>query len=165
MNWFKKQIGGLLGMGALHAHTELVARLIIDGKYTDVRRVVKDKVVTTAYVNFLVDQLQAETSEFGNFKYHQCGLGTTAENITDTGIETDTGITPVAGTQIEGSSANIYKSVATMAMDATEAITEHVLMSQSGAGTLMDRTKFSAINVVSGNQIEFTFQITFSSGG
>jgi len=127
-------------------------------------RAVRDKLVTTAFVDFVVDQLQAETSEFGDFKFHQCGLGTTAENITDTGIETDTGISPATGTQTE-TDHDTYKSVATMTMDATEAITEHVIMSQSGAGTCMDRTKFDAINVVSGNQIEFTFEISFTAGG
>lgn len=118
----------------------------------EARRMVRDKLVTTAFVDFIVDQLQTESSEFGDFKFHQCGLGVTAENITDTAIETDTGISPVTGTQTE-TDHDTYKSVATMTMDATEAITEHVLMSQSGAGTCMDRTLFSAINVVSGNQI------------
>ena len=127
-------------------------------------RRVRNRLITTAFVDFVVDQLQAETSEFGDFKFHQCGLGTTNENITDTAIETDTGITPVAGTQTE-TDHDTYKSVATMTMDATEAITEHVLMSQSGAGTCFDRTEFAVINVVSGNQIEFTFEGSFTAGG
>jgi len=164
MNWFKKRLLKALGGGVINAHTTLTARKIVDGRYTDERRVVKDKVVTTAFVDFIVDQLQAETSEFGDFKYHQCGLGTTAESASDTGIETDTGITPVAGTQTE-TDHNTYKSVATMTMDDTEAITEHVIMSQSGAGTCMDRTVFSPINVVPDNQIEFTFEISFTAGG
>lgn len=130
----------------------------------DVRQRVKDRLMTTEFVDFVVDQLQAETSEFGDFKFHQCGLGTTNENITDSGIETDTGISPATGTQTE-TDHDTYKSVATMTMDATEAITEHVLMSQSGAGTCMDRTEFAAINVVSGNQIEFTFEGSFTAGG
>lgn len=127
-------------------------------------RRVRNRVVTTAFVDFVVDELQAETSEFGDFKYHQCGLGTTNEAVGDTGIETDTGISPATGTQTE-TDHDTYKSVATMTMDDTEAITEHVLMSQSGAGTCFDRTKFSAINVVSGNQIEFTFEGSFAAGG
>lgn len=133
-------------------------------KVGEPQRVVRDKLVTTEFVDFIVDQLQTETSEFGDFKFHQCGLGVTAENITDSGIETDTGISPATGTQTE-TDHDTYKSVATMTMDATEAITEHVVMSQSGAGTCMDRTLFSAINVVSGNQIEFTFEISFTAGG
>lgn len=169
MNWFKKKLLKGMGGGVINAHTTLTARkkeLDANGvyQYTDERRVVKDKLVTTAFVDFVVDQLITESAEFGDFKYHQCGLGTTNEAITDTGIETDTGITPVAGTQVE-TDHDTYKSVATMTMDATEAITEHVVMSQSGAGTCMDRTEFAAINVVSGNQIEFTFEISFTAGG
>ena len=52
-----------------------------------------------------------------------------------------------------------------MTMDATEAITEHGLFNvESGVPVLMDRTKFDAINVVSGNQIEFTFEGSFAAG-
>ena len=160
----KRRLRNAFGGGVIKAHTCLTARLIVDGKYTETRRVVKDKLVTTAFVDFIVDQLQTETSEFGDFKYHQCGLGTTAENITDVAIETDTGIAPVAGTQVE-TDHDTYKSIATMTMDATEAIREHVVMNQSGAGVCMDRTLFAAINVVSGNQIEFTFEISFTAGG
>uniref|UniRef100_A0A6M3LKJ8 Uncharacterized protein n=1 Tax=viral metagenome TaxID=1070528 RepID=A0A6M3LKJ8_9ZZZZ len=157
---------GLLGLSTIIAHTCLTIRKRADefSEWEPPIRIVKDKVVTTEFVDFIVDQLQTETSEFGDFKYHQCGLGVTAENVTDSGIETDTGISPATGTQTE-TDHDTYKSVATMTMDATEAITEHVIMSQSGAGTCMDRTVFSAINVVSGNQIEFTFEISFTAGG
>ena len=165
MNWIKKKALHLLGGGALHAHTELVARLIVDGKYTEVRRVVKDKVVTDAFVDFVVDQLQTESSIFGDFKYHEMGLGSTAENASDTALETTTGIARVTGTQTEGSSSNIYKSVGTITADTTENIREHGLFNASTGVTLMDRTVFAIIGVVSGNQIEFTFEITLSSGG
>jgi len=159
----------VMGGASIMAHTRTTARLKeLDEngvyQYTEERREIRNRVVTTEFVDFLVDQMIAETSEFGDFKFHQCGLGVTAENITDSGIETDTGISPVTGTQVE-TDHDTYKSVATMIMDATEAITEHVVMSQSGAGTCIDRTKFGAINVVSGNQIEFTFEISFTAGG
>lgn len=170
MNWFRRKLIKAFGGGVIHAHTELVARLKVKDangvyQYTDVRRVVKDKVVTDAFVEFVVDQLQTETSAFGDFKYHEMGLGTQAENANETALQTTTGISRVVGTQAEGASANIYKSVGTITADATEAITEHGLFNASSGVTMMDRTKFSAINVVSPNQIEFTFQITFSSGG
>jgi len=128
------------------------------------RRRVKDRVVTTAFVNFLVDQLQTETSVFGDFKYHDSGIGTTAEAIGNTGMETPWGGSRDTGTQVEGASANIYKSVATTTYNATKAITEHGLFNASSDGTLMDRTVFAAINVVDTNQIEWTFQITFTAG-
>lgn len=122
-------------------------------------------VVTDVFVQFLVDQLQTESSEIGDFKYHDSGVGTTAEATTDTDIETTDGESRVAGTQVEGASAEIYKSVATISYTTTKAITEHGLFSQSTGGTLMDRTVFSAINVGNGDAIQFTYQLTINSGG
>jgi hypothetical protein len=126
--------------------------------------VVSRRVVTTAFVNFVTDQLQTETSVFGDFKYHDAGVGTTAENIADTAIETTDGESRATGTQTE-SAANAYRSVGTISYTSTKAITEHGLFNDSSAGTLMDRSVFSAINVVSGDSIQFTYTLTISSGG
>lgn len=121
------------------------------------------RVVTTAFVNFVVDQLQTETSELGDFKYHDSGVGTTSEAVGDTDMETTDGESRATGTQVE-SAANAYRSVGTIAYTTTKAITEHGLFSQSTGGTLMDRTVFSAINVVNGDSIQFTYTITFTAG-
>jgi len=140
----------------------------IKGKYREVvknRRTVYDRVVTDAFVAFVVDQLQTETSTFGDFKYHDSGTGTGNEAAADTALGTACGESRDTGTQTEGATANIYKSVATHTYAGSFAITEHGLFNASSAGTLMDRTKFTAINVVASDQIEFTFQITFASGG
>jgi hypothetical protein len=122
------------------------------------------RVVTTAFVNFVVDQLQTETSVFGDFKYHDSGVGSTAENITDTGIETTDGESRATGTQTE-SAANAYRSVGTISYTTTKAIVEHGLFNDVSAGTLMDRTVFSAVNVVNGDSIQFTYTLTVSAGG
>jgi hypothetical protein len=122
------------------------------------------RVVTTAFVNFVVDQLQTETSVFGDFKYHDAGVGTTAENAADTAIETTDGESRATGTQTE-SAANAYRSVGTISYTSTKAVTEHGLFNDSSAGTLMDRTVFSAVNVVSGDSVQFTYTLTVSAGG
>jgi hypothetical protein len=114
--------------------------------------VVSRRVVTTAFVNFVTDQLQTETSVFGDFKYHDAGVGTTAENVADTAIETTDGESRATGTQTE-SASNAYRSVGTISYTSTKAITEHGLFNDSSAGTLMDRSVFSAINVVNGDSI------------
>ena len=167
-NFLKQKAVKALGGGVIKCHTTLTARkkeLDKNGvyQYTDEKRVVKDKMVTTAFVDFVVDQLIAETSAFGDFKYHENGLGTTAEAITDTAIETTTGIARATGTQVE-TDHDTYKSVATITADATEAWTEHGLFNASTAGTLMDRTVHGAINVVSGNQVEYTFEFSVTAG-
>jgi hypothetical protein len=122
------------------------------------------RVVTTAFVSFVVDQLQTETSVFGDFKFHDSGVGTTAEANGDTGIETTDGESRATGTQTE-SAATAYRSVGTISYTTTKAITEHGLFNDASAGTLMDRSVFSAINVVNGDSIQFTYTLTVSAGG
>jgi hypothetical protein len=122
------------------------------------------RVVTTAFVNFVVDQLQTETSVFGDFKYHDSGVGVTAENVADTAMETTDGESRATGTQTE-SAANAYRSVGTISYTTTKAITEHGLFNDVSAGTLMDRTVFSAVNVINGDSIQFTYTLTVSAGG
>jgi len=132
------------------------------------KRLCKNRVITDAFVADIVDALQGSATPYGTFddyKYHDSGTGTGDEAASDTGLGTPTGIARATGTQIEGATSNIYKSVATITYDNTYAITEHGIFNASSSGTLADRTKFAAINVVNTNQIEFTFQMTFTSGG
>lgn len=151
-------------LGLVTAVGELsITKIDKTGKRTDYGTV-GYRVVTDAFVQFLVDQLQTESSLIGDFKYHDSGEGNTAEAAGDTGIETTDGESRATGSQTEGASANIYKSVGTISYTSTKAIVEHGLFNDSTSGTLMDRTVFSAVNVVSGDSIEFTYQITFASG-
>jgi len=150
--------------GLLVICAKLEARVIkADGRMINYG-VLGYRVVTTAFVNFVVDQLQTETSVFGDFKYHDAGVGTTAENITDTGIETTDGESRATGTQTE-SASNAYRSVGTITYTSTKAVTEHGLFNDATTGTLMDRTVFSAVNVVNGDSIQFTYTLTLSAGG
>jgi len=129
------------------------------------RRQVKNRCVTNAYVNLLVDDLQSAQASHSDFKYHDSGTGTVAESAGDTALGTPCGEARDAGTQVEGATANVYKSVATHTYAASFAITEHGLFNAATAGTLMDRSVFAVINVVSGNQIEFSYELSVSSGG
>ena len=174
-NWLRwQQIKSLFGVfvinpiarffGLMTAYGKLEVTLI---KATGERiryGVVSYRVVTTAFVNFVVDQLQTETSVFGDFKYHDSGVGTTDPAITDTDIETTDGEARATGTQTEGA-ANVYVSVGTISYTTTKAITEHGLFNASTGVTLMDRSEFAAINVVSGDSIQFTYSLTISAGG
>jgi hypothetical protein len=130
-----------------------------------VKRVRKDHVVTTAFATFLAAQLITESSTIGDFKYHDSGIGTGDENVADVGLGTPWGGARDVGTQVQGASAVAYKSVATTTYNATKAITEHGLFNASTGVTLMDRSKFAAINVVDTNQIEWTYELTIAAGG
>lgn len=161
-NWLAKRWTRLTGIPTLTS--ELGIRLLrADGSVINYG-VVSYRVVTTAFVNFMVDQMQTETSQWGDFKFHDSGVGTTAAAITDTDIETTDGESRATGTQTE-SAANVYRSVGTISYTTTKAITEHGLFSQSTGTTLLDRHVFAAINVVNGDSIQFTYDFTVSSGG
>jgi hypothetical protein len=123
---------------------------------------VSTKVVTTAGVNYLVDSLQGlQPSDV--FRFHGTGTGTTAEAIGQTALVTEVA-SRATGSQTEGASTNIYRTVGTVSYGATFAITEHGIFSASTAGTLLDRSLFAAINVISGDSIEFTYELTVPSG-
>lgn len=129
------------------------------------------RVVTTTGVNYIVDAFQ-NSAELENLKYHGIGTGTNAEAAGDTALQTEltTQYSPdstrATGTTTEGASANIYRTVGTNTVDATVAITEHGILSQAstGGGTLLDRSVFSAINMVSGDGLQTTYDLTVPAG-
>ncbi len=151
--------------GQMGFQSTLSAKIIYrDPGKTINKGVIARRCVTTAFVNFLVDKLQA-TGDINVFKYHDCGIGTTGEDEDDTALETPWGGARVSGTQVEGSSGNIYKSVATIEFTSAKAITEHGIFSAATAGTLIDRSVFSVINVDTNVSIEFTYELTCNAGG
>ncbi len=128
------------------------------------RQRIKDRMMTTAFVDFIVDQLQTETSVFGDFKFHDSGTDATAEAITDTGCIATTAETRSTGTQTE-TDHDTYKSVATDTYAGSFVLREHCLLNVVTGGTAMDRTVFGAITVVATNQVEYTFEGSFTAGG
>jgi hypothetical protein len=125
--------------------------------------VLSRNMVTDAGVAFLVDAFQNLT-EIDAFNYHDAGTGVGAEAVGNTGLGTAWGGARVAGTQSEPA-ANQYRSTATIPFTGTFAITEHGLFSAAAAGTLWDRSVFTAINVVNGDSIAFQYTLTVTSGG
>jgi hypothetical protein len=109
--------------------------------------------VTDAYAALLVDELKSSQAAHSTFKYHDSGTGTGDELAENTGLGTPCGDARDVGTQDEGATANIYKSVATHTYGGSLAITEHGLFSASSGATLMDRSKFAAVNVTNGEKI------------
>lgn len=131
-------------------------------------RIVKDygvvsrQVVTTAGITALANAL-VNTFESELFNFHASGTGGTAEAIGDTALVTEVE-TRVAGTQ-SNPSAGVYRTVATVSYTATRTITEHGIFSASTVGTLLDRSLFTGIPVVSGDSIQFTYNFTYTAGG
>jgi len=134
--------------------------------------IVSRRVVTTAGVNFLVDDWDDDSEDITLMNFHGSGTGITAAVIGDTGVETelttelDPNSTRTTGVKTQPS-ANIIQSVGTATYDGAAAVTEHGLMDQASTagGSLWDRHVFAAINVVATDSIQFTYQCTVNSGG
>ena len=106
------------------------------------------------------------------FKYHDSGTGTTAAAVTDTALQTQAGPTTRAtassqtSTGSSSTSPATVVSVGTINYVSTLAITEWGLFNQSAqGGHMLDHRIFSAINVVSGDSIQFTYTLSIASGG
>lgn len=165
-NWLAHKFTRMTGIATIV--TQLSAVVIkADGRVIK-HGVVSRRVVTTAGVNFLVDDWDDGSTSIANFNYHASGTGTTAAAITDTALETEaTADTDRATGTKSQPSANILQSVGTQTYTGTVAVTEHGLLSSAteGAGTLWDRHVFTALNVVATDQIQWTYQVTFPAGG
>lgn len=124
-------------------------------------------VVTNAGAAALVDYMVTGTPVFRDFYYHDSGIGTNAAVVGDTGLQTEAGPTTRAtGSRVEASTY-VYRSVGTIAYTTTLAITEWGLFNDAtrGSDTMWDRRVFTAINVINGDSIEFTYDLTVNSGG
>jgi len=132
------------------------------------------RLVTNNGVAFIVDAFQ-NLVELENLHFHGYGTGTNAEAAGDSALQTElttqyaTDNVRPTGTTTE-SAANIYRTVATLSPDSggTIAVTEHGIFSQAatGGGTLLDRSVFSAVNLVAGSDsLQTTYDLTLTAGG
>lgn len=162
-----KAFNKIFGVAVLTS--ELKAVLVHAGTEHDLG-VLSRRVVTTTGVGFVTDAWRNST-ELENMKYHGCGTGTTAEAAGDTALVTEstTALNPdsTRATGTLAGSGTTFQTVGTLTFDNTAAVTEHGLFSQAatGGGVLFDRSVFSAINVVSGDSIQFTYTVTLTAGG
>ncbi len=118
-------------------------------------------VITTAGVVALA----AHTKNLSDFAYMDSGTGTNAESTGDTALQTPWGGSRTSISFSAPGSTNIEQSAGTTTYTNTFAITEWGRFSASSSGTLLDRRKFSAINVVNGDGISWTYQLTLPAGG
>ena len=131
------------------------------------------RVITDAGVNYLAACFD-NTNEPELFKFHGFGTGTGAEATSDTALGTElttqyaTDNTRPTGSQAHAT--NTYTTVATLSPDTggTIAVTEHGVFNQASnaGGTLLDRSKFSAVNLVAASDsLQTTYVLTLTSGG
>ncbi len=157
-------IGHLMGTMTGHGSLSLVVTRV-DGSVEDYG-VVGMRQVTDAGVAHLVDDWDDGSGDIENFNFHDSGTSATAEDQTDVNLIAEAGPTTRATGTKSQPSANIIRSVGTIAYTGTLAIVEHGLFSTAARTTdlLWDRTVFSVINVENGDSIQFTYDCTFTAG-
>lgn len=126
-------------------------------------------VVTTAGVNSMAADWTSATCAIKLANWHDSSTNTTAAVIGDTALGTapPAGVPARAvGTQSNTTTPAVYKTIGTQTYTGTLAITEWGLFNQlAQGGTMWDRKVFTAINVVSGDSIQFTYSLTITAGG
>ncbi len=150
-------------------HGSLYLTAVHDGQTHDLG-LASLRVVTNNGVGFIVDAFQ-NLVELENMKFHGIGTGTNAEAAADSALQTELTTqynpdsTRATGTTTEAA-ANIYQTVATNSVDATVALTEHGIFTQAatGGGVLLDRSVFSAVNLVSGDSLATDYRLTVVAG-
>ncbi len=151
--------------GALYVLGELYGKLIKPcGEEIDLG-LLSSKLITDAFAEYYIDQLQGLVNSINLFKYHDSGTGTTVETVQQTGLIIPTGISRVVGTQVEGATAKVYKTVGLITYDGAYDITEWGLFNGASGSTMMDRALFTAVTVALNYQLEFTYNHTALSGG
>jgi len=119
--------------------------------------------VTTAFRDFECLNLVTDTTAYGDFKFHEVGVSTTAEANSQTALVTTSGIARQLGTQINPQ-AYTYQTSAIITADAIETWAEHGLFNAAVAGTMLDRSLLSpTIAVQVGDSVEFTYVLTKSA--
>lgn len=133
-----------------------------DGSVEDLG-ILSTKVITDAFVNYMVDELQASSGGIAGFRYHGSGISAAIEAQTQTALGSEVA-TRAIGTQTEGASPNIYRTVGVVNYGASFSIVEHAVFRAASGDVMMDRSTFPAINVGSGDSIEFDYQLTLPAG-
>lgn len=99
------------------------------------------------------------------------GIGTTAAAVTDTALVTESAPTTAGGRTVGSESRTTitntndnYQVAGTVTAGSSLAITEAGLFDAVSTGNLLTRGVFSAVNVVSGDAIAFTFGLKMVPG-
>ncbi|MHC4104936.1 MAG: hypothetical protein ACYSR9_08355 [Planctomycetota bacterium] len=145
----------------------LYARHFRDGELVEDLGLQGVKEITSAFTKYLVDGLMDSAIVMDDFDKHAQGDGSTAETDSQTALVNQQS-TRRTGTQTHGSTSNIYKSIATITAVAAYTAIEHGIFDSMTATTqiMLDRTLVgSPPNLVTDDEVEWTYELTVNAGG
>ena len=140
---------------------ELPRLPFVTGFYADSLKI--HNLVTNAGAAGVASRINGDGSEAA-FTYIAVGTGTTAANVADTTLETESaasGLSRAAGTasrvttDVTNDTAQLLKS---FSVTGSVAVTESGVLNAAASGVLLARQVFSAINVVNGDTLQITWK-------
>jgi len=153
--------------GKTEAFGFLSARHFRDGRLVEDLGLQGCKEITAEFTKYMVDAMMDSSIVFDDFDKHAQGDGSTAETDTQTALVSQQS-TRRSGSQTHGSTSNIYKSVATITAIAAYTAIEHGIFDSMTATSdiLLDRTVVgSPPNLVTDDEVEWTYELTVNAGG
>ena len=130
------------------------------GKLIDHRDI--DNLITTAGLAEVAKGLLTDTAS-DEFDFIAVGTGVTAANAADTTLEAeivDSGLARVASSG--STAAGVATLTTTFTVTGTKAVTEAGVLNAGSNGDLLCHQVFSAVNVVNGDTLAVTWNVTFS---
>lgn len=121
-----------------------------------------DNLITTAGLAEVAKLLLTDTAS-DDFDYIAVGTGSTAANVADTTLDTELaadGLSRAAGSGT--TAAGVSTLTKTFSVTGTQAVVESGVLNQGAGGDLLCRQVFSALNVVNGDTLAITWNVTFS---
>jgi hypothetical protein len=146
--------------------TGLSLRLMPFGYYDD-KKVVRNLITNTGLAG-LASRLNGDGSAAA-FTYLALGTGTTGAAAGNTALEaeiTDSGLERAAATPSRDTDTATNDTAVltkTWTASGTKAVTEAGALNADVAGILLGRQVFDAINVVSGDSLQITYEFTFAN--
>lgn len=111
---------------------------------------------TTAGKQWIIDKVQdVAPSSNAKMQYVGWGTGTTAENVADTALVTESAETRVSGT-LSQPAADTDRLVGTITSASGQSIAEVGRFNAVTTGVMQQRHKFTALPLQTGDSIEFT---------
>lgn len=118
-------------------------------------------VFTTTGKQWVVDKMRETVAAGTTQRWIDWGTGSTAEAVGNTALHVPGGEARTSGA-ITSPSAALHRVIGTMTATGTKTITEVGLFDASTAGVMMIRALFTGIPLVSGDQIQFTLDLTIT---
>lgn len=142
-------------------------RIRVDGTEEDLG-ILSTELINNSFLAALVSTMVTGTNLISDFRYHDCGSGTTAASASDTELEEAyDGIRHIGIMEISGANNTVFRSRGTIIFDEETDVSEHGLFNSpvKGSGLMLDRSVFVTPLIFEANEglaLDYTVEFEVS---